>query len=77
MNRPTCETCAYFHISEFECRRHPPAVFLEPPTTYQTVWPTVHANAWCGRHDRFEVYLKWQRLKEGAADLEKIREDMV
>lgn len=51
-----CETCAFLS-QEYECRRHPPKLFVFPDQRSAwtsdeqegaTYFPSVHGSEWCG-----------------------------
>ncbi|MFP4125889.1 MAG: hypothetical protein ACLFU0_04495 [Alphaproteobacteria bacterium] len=44
-----CETCAFFHAPQSECRRNAPVPKSEG-TAASAHWPTVAASDWCGEY---------------------------
>lgn len=66
MKRPTCETCAYWHIYEDQkilgnCKRNAPKPVEWPEGLdgggYGTCWPETTDDDWCGEHPDFPDYL--------------------
>ena len=46
-DRPTCETCDFYH-DDGHCRRF-------PPTQPGDRWPSMDGNRWCGEHKPVET----------------------
>jgi hypothetical protein len=44
-----CETCAFYHQPQSQCRRNAPAPKSEG-TAASAQWPTVAAADWCGEY---------------------------
>jgi hypothetical protein len=68
MERPTCETCPYYHAGFLQCRRHAPPVGwkwrpqrAESNEFLDFHWPEVAEDEWCGEHPDFPLYLMWRR----------------
>ena len=66
-NAISCSTCP-FYVQQNErqgiCRHNPPQVFLmpgppdlagQPTLRTQSIWPSMGALDWCGRHPMFGV----------------------
>ena len=74
MNRPTCETCPFWHRKTKdigECRRHaPPPIAAIWVPNHSAVsegflsphWRVTFSNQWCGEHPDIPVFFK--SLKE-------------
>ncbi len=53
MDRPRCETCAYWDAGE--CKRFPPVINMDGKFTYH--WPETADVEWCGEHPDFPAYI--------------------
>jgi len=44
-----CQTCAFFHAAQSQCRRYAPQPQAENSRA-TAVWPTVAVDDWCGEY---------------------------
>jgi len=74
MDRPTCETCAYFQAyvdgGEGECRRHAPRSLNEVDNRDDHA--VIHLPHWCGEHPDFPAYLASLKQPAGFPDPDTI-----
>ena len=55
-DRPTCETCDFYH-DDGHCRRF-------PPTQPGDRWPSMDGNRWCGEHKPVETLAPAHKIDE-------------
>lgn len=52
--KPTCRTCIHRapapDLSQVECRRLPPTIFLVPPQGFATMFPQPRSDWWCSEY---------------------------
>ncbi len=79
MNKPTCETCPFWEITNDkmrlgECHIGRPLAHLDPEDSNGgsfTIWPSTCGEDWCGEHPQFQAWLAETNKPIGLAVMKK------